>query len=854
MKMKENNQLFSLEDIMGDRFAKYSKYIIQDRALPDVRDGLKPVQRRILYAMYKEGNTFNKPHRKSAKTVGNVIGNFHPHGDTSVYDAMVRMSQWWKVREPLIDMHGNNGSLDNDPPAAMRYTEARLSAIASEMLKDIEKECVTMAYNFDDTELEPTVLPARFPALLVNGAKGIAAGYATDIPPHNLSEVIDATIYRIKNPNCLLHEVMQLMKGPDFPTGGIVQGKEGIIDAFMTGRGKCVVRAKTEIVNNKNENQIIVTEIPYEVVKSDLVRDIDQIRFDKAVDGILEVRDESDKDGLRIAIDIRKDVDADLILNYLFKKTSLQINYNYNVIAINNKRPMQLGLLAMLDAYIKHQIDVDTRRTKFDLNKAQNRLHIIEGLVIAINNLDEVIRLIRASVDKAECKTRLIERFNLTEKQAEAVVSLQLYRLSSTDINTLLKEKNDLEYLCLELNSLLNDEKKLRRVIINELTEVKKKYGNPRRTALEAEVEEIVIDKLAMIPKEDVMISISKKGYCKRSSIKSFSSTEALLPDVKDDDLIIGITKASTVDTLLIFTTQGNYLYIPVYELTETRWRDEGVHINNIVTLASEEYILGAILVSDFEKDISIALVTKNGQIKKTKLNEFKATRYTKPIRCMRIADDDEVVDFGYLDGDSQIVVLTDKGNALRYHEENVSLVGIRAGGIKAINDVKKSGYIVGMAILHTGELKNAFLVTNKGGVKVIDPRNINMTNRTNKVTPVFKCFKSDPHNAIYLGLLPDEKKGFALSTSKVYELDLNEKPQPFEKNIKGTYNLANKETFILASNNLIEVIDENTKVYEPTSTAYDEEDDKNGEETNKEPKKEEYETISILDLLGEDF
>ena len=463
--MSERNLVFPLEDIFGDRFGKYSKYIIQDRALPDVRDGLKPVQRRILFAMHKEGNTFNKPHRKSAKTVGVVIGNYHPHGDSSVYDAMVRMSQWWKQNEPLIDMHGNNGSIDNDPAAAMRYTEARLSAISGELLKDIEKDTVSMAYNFDDTELEPTVLPCRFPNLLVNGAKGIAAGYATDIPPHNLGEVIDAAIYRIRNKNCTTEELMEFIKGPDFPTGGIVQGKEGLLDAFKTGKGKVVVRSKTEIIENKNDKQIIITEIPFEVVKSDLVRSIDQLVFDKKVDGIVEVRDESDKDGLRIAIDLKKDVDANVILNFLMKQTSLQVNYNYNVIAISNKRPMLMPLVSMLDAYINHQIDVDTRRTIFDLEKAKARLHIIEGLIIAINNLDEVIKLIRSSKDKGECKIKLQERFSLSEKQSEAVVTMQLYRLSSTDVTQLKDEQNKLKELCVELNSLLEDDKKMRKLI-----------------------------------------------------------------------------------------------------------------------------------------------------------------------------------------------------------------------------------------------------------------------------------------------------------------------------------------------------------------------------------------------------
>lgn len=854
--MEDKNQVFSLQDIMGDRFARYSKYIIQDRALPDVRDGLKPVQRRILYSMYVEGNTFAKPHRKSAKTVGNVIGNYHPHGDSSVYEAMVRMSQWWKVRETLVDMHGNNGSLDNDPAAAMRYTEARLSLIAGELLKDIEKATVNMSPNFDDTTMEPTVLPARFPALLVNGAKGIAAGYATEIPPHNLNEVINATIHRLKNPSCLLTEIMQFMKGPDFPTGGIVQGKEGIIEAFRTGRGKCVIKAKTQIIESKNFDQIIISEIPYEVVKSDLVRSIDQIRFDKKIDGIIEVRDESDKEGLRIAIDLNKEIDSELVLNYLFKQTSLQVNYNYNVIAISNNTPVQMGVIAIIDAYIEHQIDVNTNRAKFDLNKAENRLHIIKGLVVAIQNLDEVIKLIRSSKDKAECKTRLIERFDISEKQAEAIVSLQLYRLSSTDINLLNNEKSDLENLCFELTSLLADEKKMRKLIISELTEISKKYISPRRSKIEEEIDEIIIDKMAMIIKEEVMISISKKGYCKRSSIKSFNLTEVSLPNVKEEDILVGVAGAETTDILLMFTTKGNYVYLPVFELSEAKWRDEGEHINNLVTLSSEEYIVSAILVRDFKENLNIVMASRNGVIKKTKLPEFVVQRYNKPFRCMKLLKDDEVIGVGYSDGNSEIVVLTDKGNALRYHEENVSPIGIRASGVKAINDVKKSGDLVGMVVLHDSSTKNAFLLTDKGGLKVINPKNINLTNRINKVTPLFKCFKSDQHSAISLALVSENKIAMALtSESIIVELDLSERPQPFEKNIKNNLELNDKVRLIEGSSMFIDLIDENTKVCEEKPFSF-KNNDENEEETTTPlvNKSDNYEKISILDLLDDDF
>ncbi len=850
--MNERNIVFPLEDIFGDRFGKYSKYIIQDRALPDARDGLKPVQRRILFAMHVEGNTYKKPHRKSAKTVGVVIGNYHPHGDSSVYDAMTRMSQWWKSNCPLIDMHGNNGSIDNDPPAAMRYTEARLSAIASELLKDIEKETVNMTYNFDDTSLEPTVLPCRFPNLLVNGAKGIAAGYATEIPPHNLGEVIDAVIYRIRNKNCTVEELMDYIKGPDFPTGGIVQGKEGLIEAYKTGRGKCVIKSKTEIVDTKNGKQIVVTEIPFEVVKCDLVRSIDQLVFDRKVEGISEVRDESDKEGLRIAIDLKKDVDPQVVLNYLMKQTSLQINYNYNVIAICNKRPMLMSLPQLLDSYINHQIDVDTKRTIYDLENAKARLHIIEGLIIAINNLDEVIKLIRASKDKAECKSKLQERFALTEKQSEAVVTMQLYRLSSTDITLLKEEKAKLEDLCVELKSLLDDEKKMRKLIINELSEVKKTYATERKSVIQDEIDDLVIDKMAMVTKEEVMVSVSRKGYCKRSSMKSYSASEGALPATKENDILVATLKAMTTDVLLLFTNKGNFLYLPVFELVEGKWKDEGTHINNVVTLTSEEYIISALLVKDFKKDISIVMVSKNGLIKKTSLEEFKALRYSKPIKCMALKSDDMMVGASYSDGDSEVVVISDTGMALRYHENGVPLLGLKASGVKAVSDVSKTGHLVGSAVLTNESTRLVYLVTDKGGSKVINPRNINLTLRTNKATSVYKCFKSDPHKTIGMGFVNEDKKVFALTNKNdIIEIDVSERAQPFDKNIRGELELKDKELLIIVSNLEANVIDSSIPTFHVENEHFAIEKE---EKIEKEESNEEYEKISILDLLGDDF
>ena len=633
-----------LEEIMGDRFGRYSKYIIQDRALPDARDGLKPVQRRILYSMYESGYTHLKQHRKSARIVGDVMGKYHPHGDSSIYDAMVRMSQNWKSRETLIDMHGNNGSMDDDPPAAMRYTEARLSSLSQYLLEDIDKDTVEFAPNFDDTEMEPTVLPAKYPNLLVNGISGIAAGYATNIPPHNLSEVLDATIYRIQHPSCSLDELMEFVLGPDFPTGGIVQGLEGIKDAFTTGKGRIVVRSKCEVVQTKTNQQIIVHEIPYEVVKSNLVKKIDEIRINKQIDGIMDVRDESDRNGLRICIDLKKDTNSDLILNYLYKNTDLQVYFNYNVVAIVNKRPMQLGLAAMIDAFIAHRVDVVTRRCKYELDKMEKRCHILEGLIRAISVLDEVIAIIRKSSGKADSKARLIERFDFSEAQAEAIVTLQLYRLSNTDVVQLKNEFADLVNKMEELNDILANPKLLKKVLINECKQVKKDYGTSRLTKIEEKIEEIVIDKLAMINSEQVMLTASKDGYVKKVSLRSYNSSKEDPTGLKDGDELIGVKEVNTLDTFLFVSSKGTYGYAPVYEIGEAKWKDVGAHFNSSVTMTSEEKIISAYTFKDFNTGASIVTLSKKGMIKRTLIEDLEVQRHNKSMTIMNLKDDDMVV------------------------------------------------------------------------------------------------------------------------------------------------------------------------------------------------------------------
>lgn len=669
-----------LEDIMGAGFGRYAKYIIQERALPDARDGLKPVQRRILYAMYNDGNTHDKPYRKSAKTVGLVIGNYHPHGDSSVYDAMVRMSQDWKVRMPFIDMHGNNGSIDDDPAAAMRYTEARLAKVTQVMEEDLDKDTVEMSPNFDDTDIEPTVLPVPFPVMLVNGATGIAAGYATNMPPHNINEVIDATIYRIQNAECSLNDVMDILPGPDFPTGGIVQGEEGIREAFTTGKGRIVVRAKTEIIQEKNLQQIVITEIPYEVVKGNLVKKMDEIRISREVDGLIDVRDESDRNGLRIVIDVRKDADANLILQYFFKHTDLQVYYNYNNVAIMRERPVQVGLLGLLDVFIDFRKEVVLRRSRFELNKMEARVHIIEGLIKAVSVLDEVIAIIRASKDKADAKFRLIENFGFDEVQAEAIVTLRLYRLSNTDIVSLRNEFAQLVNQIEETKSILENESVLRHLMVQELRQVKENYGDARRTKIEAKIDEINISKEAMIPSEQVMITVSKDGYLKRVSLRSFNAVRDQETGLKTGDQLIGQREVNTLDTLLLFTSKGNYAMVPVWQIDDEKWKEIGSHLNKLVRVDSEEKVISAIVVKNFDSYAWITLVTKGNKIKKTKLSDWKVERTSRLFKAINLEEKDEVCAAFMTYQSQEVLVVTKDGYALRMSQDQIPEVKASKG------------------------------------------------------------------------------------------------------------------------------------------------------------------------------
>lgn len=745
-------QKITLENVMGDRFGRYAKYIIQERALPDIRDGLKPVQRRIIYAMFHDGNTSDKGFRKSAKTVGNVIGNYHPHGDSSVYEAMVRLSQYWKMREPLVEMHGNNGSMDGDPAAAMRYTEARLSKIAGELVKDIRLDTVDFILNFDDTDEEPMVMPTRFPNLLVNGATGISAGYATDIPPHNLGEVIDATMHLIDNPDAQLKDLMHYVKGPDFPTGGIVQGKSGLIKAYKTGRGRVINRSKTEITKMRGgREQIVVTEIPYDVNKSNLVQKMNDIRLMKKIDGIADVRDESDRTGLRIVVELRKNANAEGILTYLLKNTDLQISYNYNVIAIDDKQPKLLGLKEILESYIGFRRDVITRRTNHLLKKDRERSHIVVGLIKAVSILDEVIRVIRQSKNKADSKNNLIEKFDFTDRQAEAIVNLQLYRLSSTDIVQLEEEAAQLAKQIEEYNEILSKPKVLDAVLQAELKETRDQYATPRMTVIEKEIEELEVEQEVLISEEEVIVTLTREGYLKRTSVRSYQSSKPEDISVRAGDQIIYAEKVSTLDQLVIFTNKGKIINRPVHETADIRWRDPGRHLSQNISFEPDEQIVACFDSRDLPDNESFVFVTKAGYIKQTLASDFEAKRNyrTQSSNAIKLQDEsDELLNVYLVDNtkDYDVFLVSEKGYGLRYSLEEVSTYGPNAQGLIAINLRDGDRVISGTVIDKEAKSAELMIVTHRGSVKKMNIMDIDPITRAKRGVLILRTLKANPH------------------------------------------------------------------------------------------------------------
>lgn len=772
--MSEIIQDLSLEDVIGDRFGRYSKYIIQERALPDVRDGLKPVQRRILFAMYSSGNTFDKNFRKSAKTVGDVIGQYHPHGDSSVYDAMVRLSQDWKLRHVLIEMHGNNGSIDNDPPAAMRYTEAKLSQLSEELLRDINKETVAFIPNYDDTTLEPMVLPSRFPNLLVNGSTGISSGYATDIPPHNLAEVIQATLKYIDNPDITVNQLMKHIKGPDFPTGGIIQGIDGIKKAYESGKGKIVVRSRVDEEELRSgRKQLIITEIPYEVNKSSLVKRIDELRADKKVDGIVEVRDETDRTGLRIAIELKKDVNSESIKNYLYKNSDLQISYNFNMVAISDGRPKLMGLREIIESYLNHQIEVVTNRTRYDLDHAEKRMHIVEGLMKALSILDEVIALIRNSKNKKDAKDNLVAEFDFTEAQAEAIVMLQLYRLTNTDIVALEDEHAELEALIKELRNILDDHDALLSVIKDELNEIKKKFKVDRLSTIEAEISEIKIDKEVMVPSEEVILSVSHHGYIKRTSTRSFNASGVTEIGLKDGDRLLKYQEVNTQDTVLVFTNKGRYLFIPVHKLADIRWKELGQHVSQIVPIDEDEQVVDVYNEKDFNNNAFYVMATKNGMIKKSSVPQFKTTRFNKPLVGMKVKDHDEIVNVIRLESDQLVTVLTHKGMSLTYSTDELSDTGLRAAGIKSIN-LKDEDHVVMTESVSDSD--SILMITQRGAIKRISYKVLQVAKRAQRGITLLKEIKKNPHRIVDAAVVKEGQQTYTIfSNSNEESGNINE-------------------------------------------------------------------------------
>lgn len=783
----QNIQELTLEEVMGDRFGRYSKSIIQERALPDIRDGLKPVQRRILFAMNKDGNTYDKGFRKSAKSVGNVMGNFHPHGDSSIYEALTRMSQDWKVREPLVEMHGNNGSMDGDPAAAMRYTEARLSKLAGEMLRDIDKDTVEMVLNFDDTEYEPTVLPARFPNLLVNGSTGISAGYATEIPPHNLGEVVDALVYLLSHPKATLEELMSFVQGPDFPTGGIIQGKDGIVKAYETGRGRVVVRSKTAIEPMRgNKSQIVVTEIPYEVNKAQLVKKIDEIRLNKKVEGLAEVRDETDRDGLRIAIELKRDADAQGVLNYLFKNTELQITYNFNMVAINHMRPEHVGLKTILTAYLEHQRDVITKRTKYELQKALDRQHIVTGLIKALSILDQVIATIRASKDRRDARDNLVSAYDFSEKQADAIVALQLYRLTNTDVTQLQAESDKLSAAIAQDHKILAEPKTLNAVLRKELKEVAKSYRNPRRTEIQDQIEDLKIKTTVTVADEDVVVLVSHDGYLKRSGVRSYTASDPADNGLKDEDYPIFMEKLSTLDHLMMFTSKGNLIYRPVHEISDVKWKETGEHISQTIGLASDEEIVATFAFKSLKETGRFLIATSDGYVKQTAFADLTPGRTYKSRAAVYEKlkhDDARVVQVKYLTEpvDQGILLVSKNGYALRYPVDEVSVNGARTTGVRSM-DLRDDDEVVNLALVNDSD--TIAMITQRGGFKRLAMKEISVTSRARRGVLVLRELKRDPHRVVDFMTIPAGNPPLEIMTSRERTHDV----LPTEHPLSGRY------------------------------------------------------------------
>lgn len=704
-----------IEEEMKRSYIDYAMSVIVGRALPDVRDGLKPVHRRILYAMNELGLTPDKPHRKSARIVGDVLGKYHPHGDSSVYDAMVRMAQDFSTRYLLVDGHGNFGSIDGDGAAAMRYTEARLSKLAIELLRDIGKETVDFVPNFDETLKEPAVLPSRFPNLLVNGSNGIAVGMATSIPPHNLSEVIDATIKMIDDEETTVEDLIKIVKGPDFPTGATIMGVEGIKEAYRTGQGRITVRANVEIEQAaKGKTQMIVSEIPYQVNKAKLIEKIAELVRDKKIEGIADLRDESDRNGMRIVIELKRDANPNVILNKLYKHTQMQDTFSVIMIALVNGEPKILNLYDMIRHYLEHQKDVVTRRTKYDLAKAEDRAHILEGLKIALDHIDAVIQLIRSSANVQEAKAGLMEQFHLSEKQAQAILDMRLQRLTGLEREKIDAEYEELIQLISRYKEILANERLLLNIIKEELTEIKEAYGDERRTAITAAADEIEIEDL--IDDEEVAITLTHFGYVKRLPANTYKIQKrggkgVTAHTTREEDFVEHLFIASTHNYILFFTNMGRAYRLKAYEIPEAKRQAKGTAIVNLLQLQPNEKITAVIPIREFENNKFLVLATKMGIIKKTELSQFDTSRKAG-IMAMNLREDDELISVKLTDGQQEVIMVTRQGMSIRFNENDVRDMGRSAMGVKAMN-LSEDDYVVAMDLV--GEGKDLLVVSEYG-------------------------------------------------------------------------------------------------------------------------------------------
>ncbi|WP_240688925.1 DNA topoisomerase IV subunit A [Ammoniphilus sp. YIM 78166] len=767
----------SVRDVYRSRFSDYARYIILSRAIPDVRDGLKPVQRRVLYSMYKERNLPDRPYRKSAKTVGDVMGNYHPHGDSSIYETMVNLVQKHKMREPLIDGHGHWGTVDGDSAAAMRYTEARLTDISMEMLRDIEKDTVDFIPNYDNTTKEPTVLPSRFPNLLVNGVTGISIGFATEIPTHNLREVIQGTVALLKNPELSLDELMTYIPGPDLPLGGIIQGKSEIKKAYRTGSGRIVIRSKTHIEKGKQGKQLIVIdEIPYTVKKKALVQQIDEEIIDKNVDGLLEVRDETDREGLRIVLEVRKDAEIDGILNYLYKKTDLQISYSFNMLVISDTHPKQMGLKEILQAYIEHQKEIVTRRTQYDYDKAEKRLHIVEGIIKAISILREVIDTIMDSDGREDARENLMKKYDFTHDQAEAILDIRLHQLTKLDIKKYEKEEQELHKKLKEWNTILTSETRLKKVIEKELMEIADKYGNERRTVIEDEIEAIAVDISITVPSEDVIVTLSEDLYIKRVSMRSFSSSGGTLETagVKDGDRIRFFRKINTIHSLLLFTNDGMYYQVPVHEIPDARWKDPGTALVNVVGLGKEQKVVGIIPVEDFNQpELFVHFATAKGLVKKTALSDYSTNFKKRGIVAAKVKEDDAVIHVAIASEENHMLLVSKEGMAIQFSLKEVSAMGRNTAGVKSMK-LADEDELVAAFITKEEDERILAILTAEGVGKRIYVSDFLVQARGGKGLVVIKRRKTKPHRLIYAILETDPLGDIYYVTNKGQEALVN--------------------------------------------------------------------------------